>query len=417
MVHVARELQRLGHHQPLLIGGATTSRTHTAVMIDPCYDAPVVHVPDASRAVAVVQQLLNAAQKPVYAAHIRKDYGKIRERHQEHQRQISWLSLAEARHNRMPLDWHAYRPPVPNRTGITVLRDYPLDELAHFIDWTPFFSVWELPGRYPRILADPEMGTEATRVYNDARAMLEQLISGRWLTAHGVFGLFPANSISHDDIEIYTDDRRDGLLTILHSLRQQTRKPAGQFNHALADFIAPVESGVPDYIGVFAVAAGFGMEHQISRFEAAHDDYSAIMLKALADRLAEAFAERLHYRVRTEFWGYAAGEAADNDALIAGSYQGIRPAPGYPACPDHTEKKLLWDLLQTDAHTGIRLTESCAMHPAAAVCGVYYSHPGARYFGLGKINRDQVEDYARRKSIELHEMERWLSSSLGYRND
>jgi len=414
MVHMAREMQRQELDLPLLIGGATTSRTHTAVMIDPCYAAPVIHAPDASRAVGVAQQLLNPGQRLNYAADIRKQYGKVRERHQERQQQIVWLSLAEARHNRMPTDWRSYRPPLPRQAGIKVLPDYPLAALERFIDWTPFFSAWELAGRFPRILEDPAVGQEASRLYQDARAMLERIIAEGWLQTRGVYGLFPANSISHDDIEIYTNEQRDGLLTTLHTLRQQTRKPAGQFNYALADFLAPKECGVQDYIGVFAVSAGFNSETHLHRFTSVHDDYSAIMLKALADRLAEAYAECLHYRIRTEFWGYAPAEDLDSTGLIAGRYQGIRPAPGYPACPDHTEKGLLWDLLAVEQHTGITLTETFVMLPAASVCGLYFSHPQARYFGLGRINRDQVEDYAKRKSYELHEMERWLSPSLGY---
>ena len=414
MVHVASEMQRLGFDIPLLIGGATTSRTHTAVMIDPCYSAPVVRVKDASRAVGVVQNLINAGQRLTYAAEIAKEYEKVRQRHQDRQQQIAWLSLTEARQNRLLIDWSDYTPPVPRQPGVTVLDHFSLAELEHYIDWTPFFSAWELAGRFPRILDYAVVGEEAGKLYNDAREMLAKVIDEQWLNPRAVFGLFPANSISHDDIEIYSNEDRDGLLTILHSLRQQTRKPQGQCNYALADFIAPKETGVRDYIGVFAVSAGFGIEEHLRRFEAAHDDYSAIMLKALADRLAEALAECLHHKIRTEFWGYAAGEDLDNNALIAERYRGIRPAPGYPACPDHTEKRLIWELLQVQENTGMELTESCAMYPAASVSGMYFAHPSSRYFGLGKINTDQVEDYAIRKSFEMHEMERWLSPNLGY---
>jgi len=414
MVHVAREMQRLNFDFPLLIGGATTSRTHTAVMIDPCYDAPVIRVKDASRAVGVVQNLISDQRRFTYAAEIAKEYEKVRQRHQDRQQQISWLTLNEARQNRLLIDWPEYTPPTPRQTGITVLDDYPLAELERYIDWTPFFSAWEMAGRFPRILDDPVVGEQAGKLYQDAGNMLKKIVAENWLTARAVFGLFPANSISHDDIEVYTNEERNGLLAILHSLRQQTRKPAGQFNYALADFLAPKETGIRDYIGVFAVSTGFGIEKHVNRFEADHDDYSAIMLKALADRLAEAFAECLHYRIRTEFWGYATGEDLDNSALIAERYRGIRPAPGYPACPDHTEKRLIWELLQVQQNTGMTLTDSCAMHPAASVSGLYFSHPASRYFGLGKINRDQVEDYAIRKSFELHEMERWLSPSIGY---
>lgn len=317
----------------------------------------------------------------------------------------------------MPINWAGYTPPAPRKPGITVFKDYPLAELADYIDWTPFFVAWELAGKYPRILTDAVVGEAASRLYTDAQQMLKKLIKEKWFTAQGVIGLFPANSIGHDDIEVYVDDTRQGLLTELHSLRQQTQKPAGQPHFALADFIAPKESGVKDYIGAFAVAAGFGIEKKIKEFESAHDDYSAIMVKALADRLAEAFAERLHERVRKEYWGYAAREKLDNESLIDEKYQGIRPAPGYPACPDHTEKGLLWELLKVNENTGITLTESWAMYPTAAVSGWYFSHPQSRYFGLGKINKDQVQDYAHRKGAELHQVERWLSPSLGYDPD
>jgi 5-methyltetrahydrofolate--homocysteine methyltransferase len=383
-------------------------------MIDPFYAGPVVHVRDASRAAGVARRLVSKQEQRIYAAEMQKEYGRLRERHADRQQHLRWLTLPEARDNRMPTDWRAYTPPVPRKPGVTVLRDYNLRELSLFIDWTPFFSVWELAGRFPRILDDPAVGAAASALYRDARRMLERIITERWLTAHGVFGLFPANSISHDDIEIYVDERRDGLLATLHSLRQQTHKPAGQYNYALADFLAPKETGVQDYTGVFAVTVGMGLEERVRQFAAAHDDYSAIMLKALADRLAECFAECLHYHVRRDYWGYAPDECADNETLIAESYRGIRPAPGYPACPDHTEKELIWALLGVAEHAGIRLTETFAMHPAASVCGLYFSHPAARYFGVGKINRDQVEDYAKRKSYELHEMERWLAPSLGY---
>ena len=413
MVHVAAELQRRGYTLPLLIGGATTSRTHTAVKIEPSYEGIVVHVKDASRAVGVVQRLINPEHRAQLAAEVRDEYTTLRTRHGDKQARIRWLSLEQARANRLSTDWHDYTPPPPKLTGIRVFNDYPLDVLREVIDWTPFFVSWELAGRFPRILTDATVGKQATQLYEDAQAMLQRVIDEKWFSAHAVLGLFPANSFG-DDIRVYTNERRDEQLLTFHTLRQQTERPPGQVNLALADFIAPLESGVPDYLGAFAVAAGFGMEQRIREFEQAHDDYSAIMLKALADRLAEALAEHLHQQVRTEFWGYAADESLDNKALIDEQYQGIRPAPGYPACPDHTEKPLIWDLLQVRENTGILLTESYAMLPAAAISGLYFSHPQARYFGLGKINRDQVEDYAARKGMTLEEMEKWLGPNLGY---
>ena len=414
MVHVAKEMQRQDFALPLMIGGATTSRAHTAVKIDLGYEHPVIHVKDASRAVGISTRLLNVDMKEELSKEIKKDYDVVRERHAGKQAKIKWLTLEKARANRVSIDWENYTPPVPNKLGIEIFEDYPLQELAECIDWTPFFIAWELAGKFPRILTDKVIGEEATKLYEDARAMLDKIVKEKWFSAKGVIGLFPANSIGHDDIEIYTNEKRDGLLMTMHSLRQQTQKPPGQPNFALADFIAPEETHVKDYIGAFAVATGFGMENHIKAFEDDHDDYSAIMLKALADRLAEAFAEKLHQRVRKEFWGYDAKETLDNNDLIAEKYQGIRPAPGYPACPDHTEKPLHWDLLKVEENTGITLTESYAMYPTAAVSGLYFSHPDSRYFGLGKINKDQLTDYAKRKGVSLQEMERWLAPNLGY---
>jgi 5-methyltetrahydrofolate--homocysteine methyltransferase len=414
MVHVAREMQRQDFALPLMIGGATTSRAHTAVKIDPGYEHPVIHVKDASRAVGISTRLLNVDMKKELTKEIKKDYDVVRERHAGKQAKRNWLTLEQARANRVSIDWDSYVPPAPKKLGLNIFADYPLEELAACIDWTPFFIAWELAGKFPRILSDEIVGEEATKLYKDAKAMLDKIINEKWFVAKGVYGLFPANSIGHDDLEIYTNESRDGLLMTLHSLRQQTQKPPGQPNYALADFIAPEEAHVKDYIGAFAVATGFGMEEKIKQFEDDHDDYNAIMLKALADRLAEAFAERLHQRVRKEFWGYGLDEDLDNDALIAEKYQGIRPAPGYPACPDHTEKPLIWDLLKVEENTGITLTESYAMYPTAAVSGLYFSHPASRYFGLGKINKDQVQDYAHRKGESLQNVERWLSPSLGY---
>jgi len=414
MVHIAKEMQRQDFALPIMIGGATTSRAHTAVKIDPDYEHPVIYVKDASRAVGVSTKLLSVDMKEDFTKEIQSEYDTVRERHKGKQAKTNWLTLEEARHNRLAIEWADYTPTVPNKLGIEVFDDYPLDKLAECIDWTPFFIAWELAGKYPRILSDDVVGEEATHLYNDAKTMLEKIINEKWFTAKGVYGLFPANSIGHDDVEVYTNEKRDGLLTTIHSLRQQIQKPPGQANFALADFIAPEETHVKDYFGAFAVAAGFGMEDRVKQFEDDHDDYSAIMLKALADRFAEAFAERLHDRVRKEFWGYASDEVLNNEELISESYQGIRPAPGYPACPDHTEKALLWDLLEVEENTGIKITESFAMYPTAAVSGWYFSHPKSRYFGLGKINKDQVEDYSHRKAMSRTQVERWLMPNLGY---
>jgi 5-methyltetrahydrofolate--homocysteine methyltransferase len=414
MVHVAKEMQRQDFALPLMIGGATTSRAHTAVKIDLGYEHPVIHVKDASRAVGISTRLLNVDMKEELAKEIKKDYDIVRERHAGKQAKINWLTLEQARANRVSIDWDNYTPPLPKKLGIEVFEDYPLQELVECIDWTPFFIAWELAGRFPRILNDKIVGEEATKLYEDAKTMLDKIINEKWFSAKGVYGLFPANSIGHDDIEIYTNNERDGLLMTMHSLRQQTQKPPGQPNFALADFIAPEETHVKDYIGAFAIATGFGMEQRIKQFEDDHDDYSAIILKALADRLAEAFAEKLHQRVRKEFWGYDSDETLENEDLIGEKYQGIRPAPGYPACPDHTEKPLIWELLKVEENTGIKLTESYAMYPTAAVSGIYFSHPESRYFGLGKINKDQVEDYSHRKGMNKAQIERWLAPNLGF---
>ncbi|MGY8815267.1 MAG: methionine synthase [Gammaproteobacteria bacterium] len=414
MVHVAKEMKRQDFHLPLMIGGATTSRAHTAVKIDPEYSEPVIHVKDASRAVGVAQKLISSDLKPDYVKEISDEYVVVRERHAGRQQKINWLSIEEARSNRHVIDWENYTSIPPTKPGVTVLKDYPLDELADYIDWTPFFMAWELAGKYPRILKDKVVGDAATKLFTDAKIMLKQIIDEKWFKAHGVIGIFPANSIGHDDINIYIDDQRKGLLNTLHFLRQQTRKPPGQYNYSLSDFIAPEETHVKDYIGAFAVACGFGIEEKIKQFEDDLDDYSAIMVKALADRLAEAFAERIHLRTRQEFWGFSSNEELNSEALISEKYQGIRPAPGYPACPDHTEKGKLWKILDVEKNTGITLTESWAMYPTAAVSGWYFSHPDSRYFGLGKINNDQVHDYAKRKGVEFHHVEKSLSPSLGY---
>ena len=327
------------------------------------------------------------------------------------------MTLKQARANKTKIDWPAYQAVKPSQTGIQVFDDYPLQELVERIDWTPFFQSWELAGRYPRILTDEIVGEHATHLFEDAKKMLKQIVDEKWLKARAVIGLFPANSVGDDDIEIYTDDSRQRVLMKLHSLRQQAEKPPGRPNAALADFLAPKDSGVEDYIGAFAVTAGIGIDEHIERFEEDHDDYHSIMLKALADRLAEAFAERMHERVRKEFWGYKKDEQLDNEDLIDEKYQGIRPAPGYPACPDHTEKGLLWDLLDVEKRIGMTLTESFAMLPTAAVSGFYFAHPESRYFGLGKISEDQVKDYAKRKNWTLDYAERWLAPALSYDGD
>jgi len=413
MSHVAKEMQRQNFNVPLLIGGATTSRVHTAVKIAPGYEQPVVWVKDASRAVGVASSLLSDNLRAGFLARHQAEYDEVRARHAGKSAQTRMLSLADARANKAKIDWTVYTPPAPGRLGVQTLKNYPLDELVRYIDWTPFFITWELHGKYPAILTDEKVGSEATRLYHDAQAMLKRIIADRALNANGVIGLFPANSIQDDDIEVYVDDTRVALRTTLHTLRQQDEKPPGKPNRALADFVAPKDSGKKDYLGAFAVCIT-GADDLAKQYEAKHDDYNAILVKALADRLAEAFAERLHERVRKEFWGYAATENLDNADLIDESYQGIRPAPGYPACPDHTEKELLFRLLDATKNAGVRLTESFAMWPAAAVSGFYFSHPEAKYFAVGKLGHDQVEDYARRKAMDMATTEKWLSPNLGY---
>ena len=412
MVHIAQEMKRLEMNLPMLIGGATTSKAHTAVKIEPVCEHPVVWVKDASRAVGVAQNLVSNTTREGYIASIREDYVQVRERHGERRQKTAWLTLQQARANAfVPTEPGAIT--VPRQPGIHVLDDYPLAELVDYIDWTPFFHTWEMKGRFPAIFDDVEKGPEARRLYDDARTMLQRLIDEKWLSARAVFGLFPANRVG-DDIEVFADESRETVLMTLHHLRQQQQRPDKRANYCLSDFVAPKSGGQCDYIGAFAVTAGLGIDRHVQAFEAEHDDYSSIMLKALADRLAEAFAERLHERVRKEYWGYASDEDLDNETLINEGYRGIRPAPGYPACPDHTEKALLWQLLNVEQATDICLTESYAMTPAASVSGWYFAHPEARYFAVGKINRDQVEEYARRKGLGIAEMERWLSPNLGY---
>jgi 5-methyltetrahydrofolate--homocysteine methyltransferase len=415
MSHVARELEREGFDLPLLIGGATTSRVHTAVKIAPHYGrGPVIHVLDASRAVGVVSNLLSDGQRDAFVAGVQAEYESVRRQHQGKQARSRLVPLAAARQNHVAIDWQAYRPPVPAFTGVRVFDEYDLTEISRYIDWTPFFQTWELAGRYPAILDDPAVGESARSLFRDAQRLLGRMIDHKLLTAKGIVGLFPANASGTDDVELYRDESRQEILARFSFLRQQMEKPPGRPNLCLADFVAPRESGLADYVGAFAVTAGIGLEQLVQQYEAAHDDYCAIMGKALADRLAEAFAELMHERVRQEFWGYAPAEALDNEALIKEQYQGIRPAPGYPACPDHTEKGTIFELLDVPGRAGISLTESFAMRPMASVSGYYFSHPAAAYFGAGRIGRDQVEEYARRKGMSVAEAERWLAPVLGY---
>jgi 5-methyltetrahydrofolate--homocysteine methyltransferase len=414
MVHVAKEMERQGFQVPLLIGGATTSRVHTAVKIEPNYSGPTVWVPDASRSVGVCTSLVSADLRAEYLHKVKDENERTRRQHRNKKGQGPQHSIAEARRHAMPTDWNSYAPPVPKNIGVQVFREYPLAEIAELIDWTPFFQTWELSGRYPKILQDEVVGEAARNLFVDAQAMLERIIAEKWLTANAVIGLFPANRIGSEDVAVYADEARTQPLATFHFLRQQTVKPDDRFNHCLADLVAPADSSVKDYLGCFAVTAGIGIDARLTAYEEKHDDYNAIMLKALADRLAEAFAELMHLRVRREFWGYALDESLEVDALIDEQYRGIRPAPGYPACPDHTEKGTLFQLLRAPAAAEITLTDSFAMWPTAAVSGFYFSHPQSQYFAVGKIDRDQIQDYARRKQMALEEVERWLAPVLAY---
>ncbi len=414
MAYIAREMQREGFDIPLIIGGATTSRAHTAVKIDPGYTGPVVWVKDASRAVGVVQSLISDDLKSEFVATLKKDYQQVREQHANRSAQTKWLTLDKARANKEKIDWQEYQPPEPGQPGVHLFNDFDLQEIARYIDWTPFFYAWELRGIYPKILQDEKQGEEARKLFDDAQAMLKRIIDEKWLRASGVAAVFPANTIHDDDVVIYADESRDQTVATFHFLRQQQEKPPGRANLCLADFVAPRESGKADWLGLFAVTTGHGVDEKVAEFEARHDDYNAILLKALADRLAEAFAELLHEQIRKEIWAYAAEEQLDNDALIEEKYQGIRPAPGYPACPEHTEKGILWKLLDVEKKSGISLTEHFAMWPTAAVSGFCFSHPQSKYFTVGKINRDQVEDYARRKNMTVAQAEQWLAPNLGY---
>jgi 5-methyltetrahydrofolate--homocysteine methyltransferase len=415
MSHIAKEMQRQGFELPLLIGGATTSRAHTALKIEPHYRSPTVWVKDASRAVGVAQKLISAEQRAAFVAANQADYAEIRERHKDRGSGKRLIPLKQARAQALQLDFSGI--PTPRQPGLHVFRDLPLSELVPFIDWTPFFQTWELAGRYPAIFEDQVVGTQASELFRDAQAMLARIVEEKWLTANGVCGIWPARR-EGDDVVLLRDPgpgtRDPEKLATLHCLRQQADKPAERGNLCLADFIAPAQPGVQDWIGAFAVTAGLGCEERVRAFEAEHDDYNAILLKALADRLAESFAEYLHARVRREIWGYAAAESLDNAALIAEKYRGIRPAPGYPACPEHSEKATLFRLLDAEANCGMTLTESFAMNPPASVSGLYLAHPQSQYFVVGRVAKDQVEDYAKRKGWSLAEAERWLAPILDY---
>lgn len=414
MVYVAKEMQREKFELPLLIGGATTSRIHTAVKIDPVYEGPVVYVHDASRSVPVVSELISETVRANFKTKVKDEYHKLRQDHESRKELKHYISLKDARENKTAINWKEFTPVKPTFYGKKVLLNYSLEELRQYIDWTPFFQTWMLAGRYPGIFDDAVVGAEAKKLYDDAQKMLDDVIKQKSLQANGVVAFYRASPTNYEDVKLFSDDASEQPFATLHFLRQQNKKAQNLPNFSLADFIAPADSGKQDYIGLFAVTAGIGLEKLIEKYKAANDDYSEIMTKALADRLAEAFAERLHERVRKEFWGYAQDENLENEQLIAEKYQGIRPAPGYPACPDHTEKRTIFEILEAEREAGIKLTESCAMYPAASVSGYYFSHPESKYFGLGKIEKDQVEDYAARKGMKVEEIERWLAPNLSY---
>ncbi|MBD3777336.1 MAG: B12-binding domain-containing protein, partial [Thiotrichales bacterium] len=413
MVNVAKLMEERGMNLPLLIGGATTSKAHTAVKIEPQYSHPVVYVKDASRAVGVAQSLISNDLKADFAAQIKAEYEQVREERKARAKEVKRIPINKARENRIEIDWNGYQPVKPSFLGTRVIEDFPLEKLLERFDWSPFFQSWELHGLFPRILDDDVVGEEARKVYADAQAMLEKIIAEKWITAKAVYGFYPANAIG-DDIEVYTDESRSEVLTVLHNLRQQAEKKRGGYNQCLSDYVAPKETGIADYVGLFAVSGGIGVDEKVAEFEAQHNDYESIMLKALADRFAEAFAEALHEMVRKTEWGYAPDENLSNEELIKEKYLGIRPAPGYPACPEHTEKGTIWELLKPDSAIGLQITESYAMYPTAAVSGVYYAHPQSKYFGIGSVGRDQVEDYAHRKGWTVAEAEKWLAPNLGY---
>ena len=414
MIHVASEMERRRMKQSLLIGGATTSKIHTAVKIEPVYGQPVIHVKDASRSVAVVNSLISPDQRESYVGGIAEEYNTLRENYADAGRDVKYVSLEEARNNSMPGTWSEGIIQKPNNTGLFFLEDFPMEKIASYINWIFFFTTWELRGKFPDIFEHHEYGSEARKLYEDAQDMLQRIIDEKWLTANGVYGIFPANA-EQDDILVYEDQERKKVTSRFSNLRNQTLKEAGQSNLCLSDFVAPVSSGLKDHLGAFAVTAGIGIEEKLKEFEAKHDDYSAIMLKALADRLAEAFTELLHEDIRKNGWGYAAGEKLDKNDLFREQYSGIRPAHGYPACPDHSEKEVLFDLLDAKK-AGMHLTESFSMVPAASVSGLIFTHPDSRYFFVGKIGRDQVEDYAGRKGLPLSRVESLLASNLNYRS-
>jgi 5-methyltetrahydrofolate--homocysteine methyltransferase len=413
MVHFAKEMEREGFKIPLILGGATTSRIHAAVKVAPNYSGPSVHVLDASRSVTVCSTLMSDENREEYITNIHNEYSKARETHLSKQTDKKFKSIEEARAGKFQIDLNTAVAAKPLFFGTKAFVDFSLEELVPYIDWTPFFHTWELRGSYPRIFEDEFVGNEAKKLYEEARILLDKIISDKSLKAKGVIGFWPANSVG-DDIELYTDESRTQIYRTIHTLRQQAEKAVDEPYFALSDFIAPKNSGIADYWGGFAVTTGIGCDELVAEFEKNFDDYNSIMVKALADRLAEAFAERMHELVRKEFWAYSNDESLSSEDLIKEKYRGIRPAPGYPACPDHTEKATLFEILDAEKLTGIQLTESFAMYPTAAVSGFYFAHPQSRYFGLGKINKDQVEDYAVRKGLTLEEVERWLSPNLGY---
>jgi 5-methyltetrahydrofolate--homocysteine methyltransferase len=412
MVHVAAEMEKQAFDIPLLIGGATTSRIHTAVKIDPSYHGIVTHVLDASKSVPVVGELIGKDSMKKYHERIKNEYRQLREEHSRRKETKVYIPFKEAAANKTPIDWQGYQPVKPAFIGKKTFSAYSLSEIREYIDWTPFFQTWMMKGKFPGILKDEKVGAEALKLYNDAQELLDKICEEKWLTANAVMAIYPAHSVGGEDVVLYTDESRNKVLTTFHFLRQQNKKKEGVPNLSLADFVAPADSGVADYFGGFAVTAGIGIEEVVARFQKDHDDYNVILLKALADRLAEAFAELMHEKVRKELWGYQADEVLSNDELIAEKYQGIRPAPGYPACPDHTEKAILFDLLDAEKEAGVKLTESYAMYPASAVSGFYIAHPQAKYFGLGKILEDQLENYAARKGKPTDEMRKWLMPNL-----
>ena len=412
MVYLAKEMDKLNIKIPIMIGGATTSRAHTAVKIAPEYKATVVHVNDASRAVTVASNLLNTESKTDFSIALRKEYDTLRDGYLNRAREKNFLTIEAARKNKFKIDWDNYKPIQPNFIGTKTI-EVELSELVDFIDWTPFFQSWELYGKYPAILTDEVVGEQATELFKDAQNMLSKIVSEKWFTAKGILGIFPANTINDDDIEVYSEPLSQNLKpkTFL-SLRQQSQKTAGACNIALADFIAPKETEIQDFIGCFCVTTGFGVDEKAAEFESQLDDYNAILTKALGDRLAEAFAEYLHLKVRKEIWGYASEEQLSNQELIKENYKGIRPAPGYPACPDHLEKPTIWDILNVEENIGVKLTESMAMWPASSVSGYYFAHPESNYFGLGKIKSDQVADYAKRRNITIEKATKWLAPNI-----